>query len=75
MGNAELKRAYKNALKDSQVKDKLGLTAEILMEDNLITSVEDFIKEKMTVEAIEKDKAFPENNNQVNENAEDLYKR
>ena len=75
MGNAELKKAYKNALKDSQAKDKLGLTAEILMEDNLITSVEEFIKEKMTVEAIEKEKAFPENNNQVNENAEDLYKR
>ncbi|CDW73494.1 UNKNOWN [Stylonychia lemnae] len=75
MGNAELKRAYKNALKDSQSKDKLGLTPEILLEDNLIESVETFIKEKMAVDAIEKDKAFPENNNQTNENAEDLYKK
>ena len=75
MGNAELKKAYKNALKDSQSKDKLGLTPEILLEDNLIESVETFIKEKMAVDAIEKDKAFPENNNQTNENAEDLYKK
>lgn len=75
MGNAELKKAYKNALKDQNAKEKLGLTAEILMEDNLITSVEEFIKEKMAVEVIEKEKAFPETNNQVNENAEDLYKR
>jgi hypothetical protein len=45
------------------------------MEDNLITSVEEFIKEKMAVEALEKEKAFPENNNQINENADDLYKR
>jgi len=29
----------------------------------------------MAVDAIEKDKAFPENNNQTNENAEDLYKK
>ena len=29
----------------------------------------------MSVDAIDKDKAFPENNNQQNENAEDLYKR
>lgn len=75
MGNAELKKAYKNALKDSQSKEKLGLTAEILLEDNLIASVEEFIKEKMTVDAIDKDKAFPENNNQTNDNADDLYKR
>jgi hypothetical protein len=46
-----------------------------LLEDNLIESVETFIKERMTVDAIEKDKAFPENNNQTNENAEDLYKK
>lgn len=75
MGNAELKKAYKNALKDSQSKDKLGLTAEILLEDNLIASVEEFIKERMAVDVIEKDKAFPENNNQQNDNADDLYKR
>lgn len=33
MGNIELKTAFKNALKDTQVKEKLGLTAEILLED------------------------------------------
>lgn len=37
--------------------------------------MEEFIKEKMTVDAIDKDKAFPENNNQTNDNADDLYKR
>ncbi len=75
MGNTELKTAFKNALKDQQSKDKLGLTAEILLEDNLVKSVEEFIKEKMSVGEIDKDKTFPENNIQTNENAEDLYKR
>ena len=37
--------------------------------------MEDFVKEKMGVVALEKDKAFPENNIQTNENAEDIYKR
>ncbi len=74
MGNTELKTAFKNALKD-QSKDKLGLTAEILLEDNLVKSVEDFIREKLGVGEIDKDKTFPENNIQTNENAEDLYKR
>lgn len=75
MGNAELKTAFKNALKDQQSKDRLGLTAEILLEDQLVNSVEEFIKEKMNVGSLEKDKAFPENNIQTNENAEDLYKK
>ena len=75
MGNAELKTAFKNALKDQQSKEKLGLTAEILLEDQLVNTVEEFIKQKMNVGAIDKDKAFPENNIQTNENAEDLYKK
>ena len=75
MGNAELKTAFKNALKDQQGKEKLGLTAEILLEDELVNVVEEFIKEKMGVAALEKDKAFPETNIQSNENAEDIYKR
>lgn len=29
----------------------------------------------MSVEAIDKEKAFPENNQQTNDNAEDIYKR
>lgn len=33
MGNIELKTAFKNAMKDSGAKEKLGLTAEILLED------------------------------------------
>src|SRR3569833_2883106 len=75
MGNAELKTAFKNALKDQQPKEKLGLTAEILHEDQLVTSVEEFIRDKMSVGSLEKEKAFPENNIQTNENAEDIYKR
>lgn len=75
MGNAELKTAFKNALKDQSSKDKLGLTAEILLEDQLISSVEEYIKGKMNMGSLDIDKAFPENNIQTNENAEDLYKR
>ena len=75
MGNIELKTAFKTALKDQQSKDKLGLTAEILLEDQLVKSVEEFIKEKMGVGAFEIEKAFPETNVQTNENAEELYKR
>ena len=29
----------------------------------------------MSVDVIDKEKAFPENNNQTNDNADDLYKR
>ena len=36
MGNTELKSAFKNALKEQAPKEKLGLTAEILLEDKLI---------------------------------------
>jgi len=75
MGNAELKTAFKNALKDQSSKEKLGLTAEILLEDQLVMSVVVFIQEKMNVGDLDKDKAFPENNIQTNENAEDFYKR
>ena len=75
MGNAELKTAFKNALKDQSSNKKLGLTPDILLEDQLVTTVETFIKEQMNVGNYDKDKAFPENNIQVNENAEDLYKK
>lgn len=53
----------------------MGLTAEILLEDQLVKSVEEFIREKMQVAAFEKDKAFPETNVQINENSEEIYKR
>lgn len=75
MGNAELKAAFKTALKDSQAKEKLGLTTEILLEDSLVTSVEEFVFQKMGVGSLDRQKAFPESNIQANENAEDLYKR
>ena len=81
MGNAELKAAFKNALKGEAAKAdggaKLGLTAEILLEDSLVKSVEEFIKERMSVAAFDAEKAFPdaEGNVQQNENAEELYKR
>lgn len=81
MGNLELKAAFKNALKGEQAKAeggaKLGLTAEILLEDSLVKSVEEFIKEKMGVSAFDQEKAFPDagGNVQVNENAEEMYKR
>ncbi len=81
MGNTELKAAFKNALKvgdpSAGAQPKLGLTAEILLEDSLIKSVEEFIKEKMSVGAIENEKAFPDANGniQVCDNAEELYKR
>ena len=61
MGNAELKTAFKTALKD-QPKEKLGLTAEILMEDQLVQCVEEYINSKMAVGSYEREKAFPENN-------------
>ena len=35
MGNVELKTAFKNALK-GDASSKLGLTAEILLEDSLV---------------------------------------
>lgn len=82
MGNAELKAAFKNALKGgagdaSAATQKLGLTAEILMEDSLVKSVEEYIKERMSVGSFEQEKAFPDaqGNVQTNENAEELYKR
>jgi hypothetical protein len=83
MGNAELKAAFKNALKGGSQDQpgaggaKLGLTAEILLEDQLVKSVEEFIKERMQVAAIDNEKAFPDasGNIQTNENAEELYKR
>jgi hypothetical protein len=37
--------------------------------------VEEFIKEKMGVTALEMEKAFPETNIQTNESPEELYKR
>ncbi len=76
MGNVELKNAFKNALKDQQSKDKLGLTPEILLEDQLIKEVLGYITQKMNVgDSISLDLAFPERNSQVNENAEENYKR
>lgn len=79
MGNAELKSAFKNALKGdaARAEGKLGLTAEILLEDSLVKSVEEFIKDRMGVAAIDTEKAFPdaEGNVQQNENVEELYKR
>ena len=56
MGNTELKAAFKNALKGGDPGPgghaKLGLTAEILLEDKLIKSVEEFIRDRMSVGAI-----------------------
>jgi hypothetical protein len=85
MGNTELKAAFKNALKggDQQAGpasgggNKLGLSAEILLEDSLVTSVEAYIKDKMQVAEIKADQAFPDANGNVQtvENAEELYKR
>ena len=46
MGNTELKAAFKNALKGDLsgaqpgASNKLGLTAEILLEDSLVSSVD-----------------------------------
>lgn len=62
MGNVELKNAFKNALKDQQSKEKLGLTAEILLEDQLIKEVMGYITQKMNVGDINLDLAFPERN-------------
>jgi hypothetical protein len=45
------------------------------LEDELVNVVEEFIKDKMGMASFEKDKAFPENNIQTNENADDIYKR
>jgi len=81
MGNTELKAAFKNALKGGESQSaaanaKLGLTAEILLEDSLIKSVSEFIKDRMSVAAIDNEKAFPDADNvQSNENVEDIYKR
>lgn len=79
MGNAELKAAFKTSLKGGAAdgNNKLGLTAEILLEDQLVKSVEEYIKERMQVAAIDQEKAFPDasGNVQGNENADELYKR
>jgi hypothetical protein len=64
MGNLELKAAFKNALKGdlsgALASSKLGLTAEILLEDSLVQSVDDYIKNKMQVAELDKAKAFPD---------------
>lgn len=81
MGNTELKSAFKNALKAGEAQGaslgKLGLTAEILLEDQLVKSVEEFIKERMSVSSFEQEKAFPDagGNVQVVEGVEEIYKR
>ncbi len=80
MGNAELKAAFKNALKgeaSSHLQQKLGLSAEILLEDQLVNSVQQFILDKMSVGAIDQEKAFPDTNGNVQtvENAEELHKK
>ena len=84
MGNTELKAAFKIALKGDLAgalpgaSTKLGLTAEILLEDQLVQSVDDYIKSKMQVAAeLDLTKAFPDasGNIQTVENSEELYKR
>lgn len=77
MGNTELKAAFKNALKGEASQGKLGLTAEILLEDQLVQSIDTYIKEKMQVADLDLTKAFPDANGNIQtvENAEELYKR
>jgi len=75
MGNAELKNAFKNGSKDTDSKQKLGLTAEILFEDDLVAYVKQAIISEMNVKEIDTSKAFPETNHQVNENEEENFKR
>jgi len=77
MGNTELKAAFKNALKGDASESKLGLTAEILLEDQLVQSIDGYIKEKMQVGDLDLAKAFPDSNGNIQtvENAEELYKR
>ena len=74
MGNTELKTVFKNVLKDQSI-DKLGLTPEILFEDKLVEVVETFIKGRMNLGEIDKEKTFPENNVQQNDNAEEVCKQ
>ena len=61
MGNAELRSAFKNALKESSV-DKLGLNAEILFEEELLSIVEEKIVANMRANKVEYDKAFLDTN-------------
>ena len=75
MGNTELKATFKNVIKDQQSSSKLGLTPDILAEDDLVLSVLNYIKEKMKLENVEMEKAFPESNSQQNDNSEENYKR
>jgi hypothetical protein len=78
MGNTELKAAFKVALKGEIAgSSKLGLTAEILLEDSLVQSVDDYIKTKMKVASIDMAKAFPDaaGNIQTVDNADELFKR
>jgi hypothetical protein len=65
MGNTELKAAFKNALKGEASESKLGLTAEILLEDQLVQSIDGYIKEKMQVGDLDLAKAFPDANGNI----------
>lgn len=75
MGNAELKSGFKESLKQQSQVKKLGLTPDILFEEDLINSVTKYIKDTIGVTDFKMEVAFPEGNHQTNENEEDSYKR
>jgi len=74
MGNSELRPAFKNALKEPS-DQKLGLTPEIIFEEELIDAVEKKIIERLKANQVEYEKTFTDTNLQSNENIDDLFKR
>jgi len=61
MGNAELRGAFKNALKETSGQ-KLGLNAEILLEEELLTIVKQKLIANMKAKEIEYEKTFTDTN-------------
>lgn len=76
MGNTELKAAFKNSFKDAAANIKLGLSADVLIDESLIEQLHKYVTDRMLGGAsLEWDKIFPESNVQTNDNSEETFKR
>lgn len=62
MGNVELKNGFKESAKFVNSNQKLGLTPDILFEEDLIESITSYIKETVGVQPFKMEVAFPEGN-------------
>ena len=75
MGNTELKNGFRESSKFLNSNAKLGLTPDILFEEDLIESITKYVKETLGVQDFKIEVAFPEGNHQTNENHEENFKR